>query len=60
MSKTYFTLVSNGTRDTESLKALSDSCSSVGSLAAVLFDSDCCAYDVCPACILKADRLNVL
>ena len=44
MSKTYFTLVSNGTRDTESLKAFSDSCSSLGSLAAVLFDSDCCAY----------------
>ena len=60
MSQTYLTLVCYRTRNTESLKALSDGCSSLGSLAAVLLDCDSGAYDVSPACVLKADRLNAL
>ncbi len=60
VSKTDLTGVGNGARDTESLKALTDRCSSVGSLAAVLLDRDRSAYGVSPASVLKADRLNLL
>lgn len=58
MSKTYFTLVSNRSRDTESLKAFSDRCRRVCRVPALFLDRDRCACDVCPACVLKADRLN--
>ena len=58
MSKTYFTLVSNGSRNTESLQALSDRCCGVCSCLTALLDGDSCTCDVSPACILETDRLN--
>ena len=60
MSKTYFSLVSNGTRDTESLKTFTDRSSSVCGTAAVLLDRDRSAYCVSPACVLETDRLDLL
>ena len=59
MTKTYFTMVSNGTRDTESLKTFTDSGGSVSSSSAVFLDSDSCTYDVSPASVLEADRLDL-
>ena len=58
MTKTYLTSVSNGTGNAESLEAFTDSCSSIGSLAAVLLDCDSSAYCVSPLSVLEADRLN--
>ena len=58
MSKTYFTCVCNGSRDTESLKAFSDSCCCVSGSSAAFFDRDSCTYCVSPASVLEADRLN--
>ena len=58
MSKAYFTRVSYGTRNTESLKAFSDCCCCVCSVPTALLDRDSRAYDVCPAGILEADRLK--
>ena len=58
MSKTYFTCISNGSRNTECLKAFTDSCCCVSCSSAVFFDCDSCTYDVCPASVLEADRLN--
>src|SRR5699024_420701 len=58
MSKTYFTLISNGSRNTESLQALSDGCCGVCSCLTALLDGDSCTCDVSPACILETDRLN--
>ena len=60
MSKTYFSLVSNGTRDTESLKTFTDRSSSVCGTAAAFLDRDRGAYCVSPASVLKADRLDLL
>ena len=60
MAKTYLTGICNGTRDTECLKSLTDRCCCVRCLSAVLLDCDCCTCNVCPACILEADRLNAL
>ena len=59
MAKTYLAVVSNGTRNTESLEAFTDSLCSISSLRAALLDSDCCAQRISPASILKADRLDV-
>ena len=59
-SKTYFSVVSNRSRNTESLKSFSDSCSSVSSSLAACLDCDCSTYCVSPCSILKADRLNFL
>ncbi|GFI57165.1 hypothetical protein IMSAG025_00596 [Muribaculaceae bacterium] len=58
MSKANLTGISNRTRDTESLKALTDCCSSIRSFFAAFLDCDSCAYNICPAGIFKADRLN--
>ena len=58
MSKTYFTCISNGARNTESLKSFTDSCCCVSCSSAVFFDCDSCTYDVCPASVLEADRLD--
>ena len=60
MAKTNLSLVSYRTRDTESLKSLTDSSSSVSSSCAALLDSDSAAYCVSPLSVLKADRLNAL
>ena len=60
MAKTDLTLVSNRAGDTESLKSLTDSSSSVSSLCAALLDSDSAAYCVSPLSVLEADRLNAL
>ena len=60
MSKTYLTMVCNGTWNTECLKSLSDCCCCVCCSCASLLDRDSCTYNVCPACILKTDRLNLL
>ena len=60
MSETNLAAVSYGSRDTEGLKSLTDSGSSLSGRAAVLLDCDCCAYGVSPFCVLKADRLNAL
>ena len=60
MSKTYFSVVSNRTRDTECLKTLADCCSSISSLCASFLDCDCSTYCVSPASVLKTDRLNLL
>ena len=46
MSETYFTLVSNRTRDTESLKSFTDSSSSVSSFSAAFFDGNGSTYSV--------------
>ena len=60
VSKTNLTLVCYRTRNTECLKALTDSCGSVSSLSAALLDRDGSAYCISPARILKADRLDLL
>ena len=60
MSKTYFSLVSNGTRDAESLKTFTDRSSSICGTAAAFLDRDRSAYCVSPASVLKADRLDFL
>ena len=60
MTKTYLTGISYGTRDTESLKTFTDCCSCICCSSSTLLDCDCCTYDVCPASILEADRLNAL
>ena len=60
VSETNFSLVSNGTRDTESLKTFTDRSSSVCSTAAVLLERDRSAYCVSPACVLETDRLDLL
>ena len=60
MSKTYFSLVSNGTRDAESLKTFTDCSSSVCGTAAAFLDRDRSAYRVSPACIFKTDWLDLL
>ena len=60
MSKTYFSLVSNGTRDTESLKTFTDRSSSICSTAAAFLDRNRSAYCVSPASVLKADWLDLL
>ena len=60
MSKANLTGVCDRTRDAECLKAFADCLSSVGCLAAALLDCDCSAGNVCPACVLEADRLNAL
>ena len=60
MSKTYLSVVCNGTRDTECLKTLSDCCSSISGSCASLLDCDRSAYGVSPASVLKTDRLDFL
>ena len=60
MSQTYLTLVCYRTRNTESLKAFSNSCCCVRCLTAALLDGDSSACDVSPACVLEANRLNAL
>ena len=59
MTKTYFTMVSNGTWYTESLQAFADSLSSVNSFRAALFDSDSCTKGISPSSIIKCDRLEI-
>src|SRR5699024_2241391 len=58
MSKTYFSLVSYRSWNTESLKSFSDCCCCVCCSCASFFDCDCSTYNICPACVFKADRLN--
>ena len=58
VAKAHFTLVGNGTGDTEGLKALADGSGRVGSFAAVFLDSDGGAYGVSPLCVFKTNRLN--
>ena len=58
VTETYLTLVSNGAGDTESLKSLTDSSSSVSSSCAALLDSDSAAYCVSPLSVFKTDRLD--
>ena len=60
MTKTNLSLVSYRTRDTESLKSLADSSSSVSSSCAALLDSDSAAYCVSPLSVLEADGLDLL
>ena len=60
MSKANLTGVCDRARDAECLKAFADCLSRVGCLAAALLDRDCGTCDVCPACVLEADRLNAL
>ena len=60
MAETYLTVVCYGTRDAEGLKSLTDCCSSVSCVSAVLLDCDCSTYDVSPASILEANGLNAL
>jgi hypothetical protein len=60
VSKTYLTVISNRSGNTETLKTFADCGCSLGCLAAVLLDCDCRAYCICPLCILEADTLYVL
>ena len=60
MSQTYFTCVSNRTRNTERLKTFTDCSSSISSSSAAFFDCDCSTYCVSPACVLETDRLDLL
>ena len=46
MSKTYFTLISYRSRNTECLKSFSDSCCCISCSSAAFFDCDSCTYDV--------------
>ena len=58
MSDTYFTIISNGSWDTECLKTFTDCCSSISSSSSSFFDCDSCTYSVSPTCIFKTDWLN--
>ena len=60
VTKTNFSLICNRAGDTESLKTLTDSGSSLGSLLAALLDCDSAAYCVSPLSVLEADRLDLL
>ena len=60
MAKTYFTLISNGTGDTESLQSFADCCCCVSCSSAAFLDCDCRAYRVSPACIFKTNWLDTL
>ena len=59
MSKTYFSVVSNRTWNTESLKTFTDCCSSISSSSTTFLNSDSCTYCVSPACIFKTNWLNL-
>ena len=60
MAKTYLTSISNGTGNTECLKAFADCSSCFRSLSAALLDCDCSTYSVSPASVLEANRLDFL
>ena len=60
MAKAYFTGISNGTGNTESLKSFADCCSCVSCSLTALLNCNCSAYNVSPASIFKADRLDFL
>ncbi len=60
MTKSNLPAVRYGTGNAEGLKSLSDGCSCLGCLAAILLDRDGGAYGVRPFCVFKADRLNIL
>ena len=60
VAKAYLTGIGNGSGNTECLKALSDGSRCICSLAAPLFDGNSGAYGISPACVLKADGLDLL
>ena len=60
MAKTYFTLISNGTGDTESLQSFADCCCCVSCSSAAFLDCDRCTYSVSPASVLETDGLDFL
>ena len=60
VAKTHLAGIRNGTRDTECLQALPDGSRSIRSFPAALLDRDGCAHSICPARILKTDRLDLL
>ncbi len=60
MTKANLTSIGHGAGNTECLQALTNRCSSVSRLLAVLLDCDSRAYGICPACVLKTNRLDLL
>ena len=60
MSKTYFTLISYRSRNTECLKSFTDCCCSFCCCLTAFFNCNCSTYYVSPACVLKTDWLNAL
>ena len=60
VAETNLTLIGNRAGDAESLKAFTDSSSSVSSSCAALLYSDSAAYSVSPLSVFKTDRLDAL
>ena len=60
MTDTNLSVVGNRAGDTEGLKTKTDFFSSLSSVLNLFLNSDCAAYNVSPASIFKADRLNAL
>ena len=58
MAKTYFTVVSNGTWDTECLNTFADCSSCISSTSTIFFDCNCSTYDVSPASVFETDWLD--
>ena len=59
MTYTHLTIIRNRSGNAEGLQAFTKGCCNVNSFGFAFFDGNGCPYRVCPAGILKTDRLDI-
>jgi len=59
VTQAYISLFRNGTRNTKRFQSDTDCFRCLGSGSDTFFQRNCTAQSICPACILKCNRLNI-